>query len=94
MHGFPAAGTRDFVSTAYLIDPVDVSRFSPESADNPSGGLDWVVGVGAGMGVGVGVGWRGGTAPMLQQPWKDAAMLRYGCYSMLLRATFSSARRL
>ena len=26
------------MSAAYLVDPVDLSRWSPESADNPSGG--------------------------------------------------------
>ncbi|KAL4447405.1 hypothetical protein ABPG75_004624 [Micractinium tetrahymenae] len=30
------AGTTDYVSTAYLIDPVDNTRYSPESQDNPS----------------------------------------------------------
>ena len=34
----PPAAYPDLVSAAYLVDPVDLSRWSPESADNPSGG--------------------------------------------------------
>lgn len=32
------AGNPQLVQAAYLVDPVDVTRWSPESADNPSGG--------------------------------------------------------
>lgn len=56
---FPPAAYPELVQAAYLVDAVDVTRFSPESEDNPSGGWRWL----------------GGCATSVQRCWRAGRVL-------------------